>query len=165
MPTLKLITSEEDTNSGFIHLHKEGSFWKAYERSAYLLCTQVRQLKVRQRVVKSLAGRVVVSVGFPVAHQERTLPASLAVVTSSDTLLTVAASAPFDAEGYDAWRRSLSAAASNEAPTPATVIADDAVSRSEAFVVDALRHFDLAHSTPLDTMDFVNRLQQLLLPR
>lgn len=165
MPTLKLITSEEDTNSGFIHLHKEGSFWKAYERSAYLLCTQVRQLKVSQRVVKSLAGRVVVSVGFPVAHQERTLPASLAVVTSSDTLLTVAASAPFDAEGYDAWRRSLSAVGSEDASASGTAIAEEAIRSSEAFVVDALRHFDLAHSTPLDTMDFVNRLQQLLLPR
>ena len=35
----------EAENTDRIILYKEGLFWKAYERSAYILCTQVRPFK------------------------------------------------------------------------------------------------------------------------
>ena len=34
MPSIKEIIQEEATNAHTIHLHSEGVFWKAYQRSA-----------------------------------------------------------------------------------------------------------------------------------
>lgn len=163
MPTIQSITLKEEDNFSFIHLYKEGIFWKAYDHSAYLLCTQVRKLKVSRRVVKSCGGRVVSSVGFPIVHQEQTLPASLAIVSSSDNLLTLAAPEQFDAEAYADW-----CSESNGLPDDAvhSYLCDrkkDINSVKEVLVIDTIRNFDLANSTPLDALKLVNKLQQLLL--
>ena len=55
----------ESTNTDKIYLTPEGAFYKAYERSAYILCTQWRYLKPTVRRIKYLSGEPVVSVGFP----------------------------------------------------------------------------------------------------
>ena len=46
MPTKKAIYEAEQSFSGRILLYPEGIFYKAYERSAYFLCTLLRQMKV-----------------------------------------------------------------------------------------------------------------------
>lgn len=163
MNTLKSITLEEDENTGFIHLYKEGIFWKAYNHSAFLLCTQVRKLKVNQRVTKSCGDNVVFYVGFPVVYQERTLPATLTIITASDTRLTLAAPQKFDAKAYAVWCSEFKVKPSNVDYTNLSDSNQGANSVKEALVIDAINNFDLANSTPLDALNLVNKLQQLLL--
>lgn len=64
MPTIKDILQEERNkeHTGIV-LFLEGKFWKAYERSAYLLA-QTYNFKPTKRFVK-LVGEDVISVGFP----------------------------------------------------------------------------------------------------
>jgi hypothetical protein len=38
------IITIEDRNTGEIHLHKEGIFWKAYQQSTYLFTREVKAL-------------------------------------------------------------------------------------------------------------------------
>lgn len=40
----------EAGNNGSIILYREGLFWKAYEKSAYAICTQSRIVKACDRV-------------------------------------------------------------------------------------------------------------------
>jgi hypothetical protein len=63
MSIQKIITIE-DRNTGEIHLHKEGIFWKAYQQSAYLFTQEVKIFKTSKRIVKSLS-REIISLGFP----------------------------------------------------------------------------------------------------
>lgn len=61
----------EAENTDRIILYKEGLFWKAYERSAYILCMQVRPFKPTKKSLKSLDGGHIVSVGFPWKHEQK----------------------------------------------------------------------------------------------
>ena len=58
--------SAESANTDRIVLYREGLFWKAYERSAFALCSQVRPLKPTRKTLKTLGGGDLISVGFPV---------------------------------------------------------------------------------------------------
>ena len=64
MPTIKEILQEERSReSGRLVLFLEGKFWKAYERSAYIL-TMRYNFKPSKRFIK-LVGEEVISIGFP----------------------------------------------------------------------------------------------------
>ena len=54
----------EDANPGRVYLYPEGAFYKAYQKSAWLLCTRVHPFKVSARELKGLEGPLL-SVGFP----------------------------------------------------------------------------------------------------
>lgn len=60
------IAAKEKWNEGVVNLYAEGSFYKAYEQSAYILCTYVRPLKVSARPLKGWEGPLL-SVGFPIS--------------------------------------------------------------------------------------------------
>ena len=58
------ICAFESANPGRVYLYPEGAFYKAYQHSAWLLCTRVHPFKVSARPLKGLDGPLV-SVGFP----------------------------------------------------------------------------------------------------
>ena len=58
------ICAIEDTNPGQVNLYPEGAFYKAYQQSAWLLCSRVHPFKVSARSLKGL-GVPLLSVGFP----------------------------------------------------------------------------------------------------
>ena len=58
------ICAIEDANPGVVYLCPEGTFYKAYQQSAWLLCTRVHPFKVSVRPLKGLDGPLL-SVGFP----------------------------------------------------------------------------------------------------
>ena len=59
----------EQNNGTSIHLYREGTFWRAYEMSAYLFVKHVKEYTVIRKVVKALGHNVSVAyIGFPDAH-------------------------------------------------------------------------------------------------
>ena len=70
MPTKLEIFAAEQANDGKIILYPEGMFYKAYEKSAFLLCTRVHPFKVSARPLKGLE-EPLVSVGFPFSSLEK----------------------------------------------------------------------------------------------
>jgi len=113
----------EATNTDRIILYREGLFWKAYERSAYALCSQVRPLKPTRKVLKALRGGDLISVGFPSASESATV-GSLAVIERTDDRLVVAAPRPIDVGSFHAWKAAVPAkvltVVSSAAPTGAS---------------------------------------------
>ena len=63
MTKLEICTLEA-SNPGQVYLYPEGAFYKAYQKSAWLLCTRVHPFKVSARGLKGLDGPLL-SVGFP----------------------------------------------------------------------------------------------------
>ena len=57
------ICAIEDANPGLVYLYPEGAFYKAYQKSAWILCTKVHPFKVSSRPLKGLDGPLL-SVGF-----------------------------------------------------------------------------------------------------
>lgn len=105
MTSQDFIRAEAD-NTDRIILYKEGLFWKAYERSAYILCMQVRPFKPTKKSLKSLDGGQIVSVGFPWKHEEKHI-GTLKRLESSDDRLTLAAASPIDPADFEAWKALL----------------------------------------------------------
>lgn len=57
------ICAIEYANPGQVYLYPEGAFYKAYQKSAWILCTKVHPFKVSSRPLKGLDGPLL-SVGF-----------------------------------------------------------------------------------------------------
>ena len=70
--TQKEIIEFEDTNTGVIRLYLEGTFYKAYERSAFAFCTRIKDYRVLRKESKTL-GRDILYVGFPMSALDKTL--------------------------------------------------------------------------------------------
>ena len=64
------ICKVEESNTGKVYLYQEGLFYKAYERSAYILCVLVHPFKVSARELKGFDG-LLLSVGFPQTSLEK----------------------------------------------------------------------------------------------
>lgn len=105
MTSRQFITAEA-SNTDRIILYREGLFWKAYERSAYALCSQIRPLKPTRKVLKNLGGGDLVSVGFPTASEASTI-GSLSVIARSELRLVVAAPRPIDETAFRTWKAAV----------------------------------------------------------
>lgn len=73
MPNIQAILHKESSNTHHIFFYREGVFYKAYERSAYLFVTNYKPFMVKKRFVKA-AGREIVSIGFPTNSINSYLP-------------------------------------------------------------------------------------------
>lgn len=108
MRTYETIAAREDDNLDRIDLYREGLFYRAYERSAYLCVTHVAKFKPSRRRVVYL-GRDVVSIGFPAAALDRYFP-DLSLRQGSGTLsdpLVVGRCETLDTGDFEVWKNSL----------------------------------------------------------
>ena len=121
MTSRDFIRNEAD-NVDRIILYREGLFWKAYERSAYAVCTQIRPFKPTKKRLKSLDGGEIVSIGFPSASEKGVLD-GLERLETEPQRLVVAARRPIDAKEFEAWKSAV--AAFIPKPKAATVKSDD----------------------------------------
>ncbi len=56
-----------------LHLHKEGTFLRAYEWSAWLACRYLHEFKVNKRVFKGIE-QPVAYIGFPETSLQKWIP-------------------------------------------------------------------------------------------
>ena len=103
---LSSILALEASEEVKIYLHREGLFWKAYERSAFLLLRETgKKYQVKCRQQKS-TGDIVRSVGFPDSVLHHLFPA--------DALHEVAQSAEEGEHSQALWVEASHADLSND---------------------------------------------------
>lgn len=173
MTSKDFIRAEAD-NTDRIILYKEGLFWKAYERSAYILCMQVRPFKPTKKSLKSLDGGEIVSVGFPWKHEEKYIGA-LECLESGDERLTLAAASAIDPADFEKWKVELPLLAppsksktetaegrEQGAPANAEVPAGHTSPTAALAAAERIKAFNLAESTPLECMLLISELKKTL---
>jgi hypothetical protein len=79
MAQLKDIVEIEHNRKGnasisTIYLFPEGTFYRAYEWSAWLCCRYINEFKPTKRELKSEVGETIVYVGFPITSLSRYVP-------------------------------------------------------------------------------------------
>jgi len=74
------ICAKEDANPGQVYLYPEGAFFKAYQKSAWLLCTRVFPFKVSARPLKGLEDPLL-SVGFPQSSLDKSINSFLGITS------------------------------------------------------------------------------------
>lgn len=175
----------EAENTDRIVLYREGLFWKAYERSAFAVCTQIRPFKPTKRSLKTLGGGELVSIGFPTRTEDRVL-AGLERLSAGPERLEVRTASPIDIAQFEAWKASVPLAPSYPvraaacAPSPAyagtparqecnpVTTGVSAAGRADfpsevaCRVAESIMGFDLASKTPVECMLFISGLKELL---
>ena len=106
--TIQPMTSQdfirtEAANTDRIILYREGLFWKAYERSAFAVCSQVRAFKTTKKALKTLGGGHLVSIGFPAAS-ENAVCGALECISRGQDRVVFAAPRAVDAAEFEAWK-------------------------------------------------------------
>lgn len=150
--TTKDIFSYEDSNPGTIRLHREGMFAKAYERSAFLL-SRLKSLKPSVKFIKA-EGREIISVGMPM----ETAFELLKELPHEDNGMTVVykAASPVDETEYLQWRETAPKASASRK----TVKKEDIPARDS--LREEIRDFNLSGKTPIECMNFVAHLKEII---
>lgn len=177
----KLIVEQESQNTSEIRLYREGLFWKAYERSAYAFYTRVKPFKLTKRYVKLLSDELV-SLGFPASQLTVLFPADrISLQTDEQVCIRTE---PIDVDAFPAWKAGIALmpagngkkteqAAKQDMPPACRIQAAPPVCAVTPFLPDVdetaakqvvlkLMDYNLADSTPMETMQFVSELKMLL---
>ena len=185
MPAISEKLKLETAYSQTVRLWPEGTFYKVYERSAYLFVTRLRPYKVKRRYVDKVGGDVV-STAFP-----RTVLGGLGVdyQKNDDETVTIRLDCCIDEQQFLQWRNALPLTAQPqpakrqeaarplvaspmpeaqpmEAESPAVPDPAETLERPvsvERMVADRIRTFGLASATPIDCMLLLSELQRILL--
>ena len=139
------ICEREDANSGQVYLYPEGTFYKAYQKSAWLLCTKVHPFKVSARSLKGLDGPLL-SVGFPMTSLDK-FSAGLEV---ADNLMGIGCKSLIfreliDFSDYKEWRSGFTA--------------NSSLSRKEA-PFNSLPVYGLAYRLTIEITEMTSRLER-----
>ena len=116
-------TEQERTNDSrnLIHLYQEGSFYRAYNWSAWLCHRFINQFKVTHKSLKGIEGSVLF-IGFPVTSIDRFFPGYQIndVGDKAKDILLPSETVPDDMDldmmqtDYVTWRDSIPLSVSNE---------------------------------------------------
>ena len=150
-----------------MHLVKEGTFYRAYEWSAWLMVHYYTELKVTHRVLKS--GEDFAFVGFPISSLDRYTPVDSVVRETEvgvDILLPESAYAPEASpeslrEVFENWKRSqpLTEASKKRAEEEKRATERNAHPRLTDIMLRILAYSVEQHS-PMECMAFLSETKQ-----
>ena len=151
----EILASEAKTNHS-VRLFREGSlFFRAYERSAYLFVHHVRMYEIHHKYFK-VCNNDVVWLGFP----QKSLPSlGCQYVENADGTVSIPVEVEIDEQQFQQWK---SEQISHQKLPVMDVPFTTKTAKDEAEVLQRLRTFNLAGSTPMETMLFVSELQRML---
>lgn len=139
-------------------LHKEGIFYKLYNRHAMLFVENIKELKIKVKFIKTV-NQFVYSAGFPASIVEPVraqLVALGGVPEESGDLLTVAGICWPKESDYRQW------AAHQEKEAVATEQKHCEQGAGPATLAQRIAGFQVMNKTPMEAMNFIIELQGML---
>ena len=153
----KEVLALEKGNCSEIRLYHEGMFWRAYERSAFILCSQVKPLKVTSRRAKSIGGEAICMVGFPEGSFE-SICGGVEALERTESAMVLRSPSAIGEEEFAHWKEEVSKEGGAVAPPSGNQVganANDEVARM-------IKSFTVAEHTPMECMAFIVKLQGLI---
>lgn len=159
-----------DTESRQIHLFQEGTFYRAYERSAWLVITYVSPLKPTRRNVKGQEESIVFC-GFPVTSLSKYTLEGCAVTTQEDksvvfslpeTLYPRIVSAETEQERFNNWKQSVPLSESKKDAHKESIIDAARAPMRLTEIMQQILAFPIEQKTPVETMLFLSEIKQNL---
>ena len=160
MSNLQEILKTESENTDKIHFYREGVFYKAYERSAYIFVTRIKPFMVKRLFVKCV-NREVVSIGFPTNSLRSYFAADK--ITEKDNEAEVILDTAIVPTDFEKWREGIAMTPAKETivKNKDTHITSEAVGGDE-LIVTKIKTFPIEVKTPLECMIFLSELKKTL---
>lgn len=155
----KEIFDLEDNNRDRINLLKEGMFWKAYERSAWLFSKEVKTFQVNKKPSKQYGD--LISLGFPASVVENMMKGHR-LLTDGEAFRSYAALTTVDETDFSRWRSGIPLKEHRTDAAPAHPPAAIPLPSAESLVISALRKFNVMNKTPMECITFITELQEML---
>lgn len=146
MSILEILQLEKENTS--IILHKEGVFWKAYERSAYLFVHHIKAYSVQRKYYKNV-GQDIVYIGFPQDYFfnfKTVFVEKKLTVTESEKEINISGFDDFSQAVFEQWKESLQQNISTH-----TML--------DASIKDKIRGFPVINKSPLECQQFLIEIQ------
>jgi len=162
METKKIIELEQ-SNTGAIHLLKEGMFYRAYNRSAMRLC-MLQPFKVNAKYIKKVK-QVIYYCGFPVSSLEKIKGKAIENVYSIDEIADkqLVISGLTDDMDYEIWKAKYKPVEKNNIIAAEQKVSYNTTTPMQAeTILKKISEFPLENSTPMQTMLFVQELKQMV---
>ena len=146
-----------------IHLFADGSFYRAYEWSAWLCCRYINQFRTTKRYNKSVSADMVF-VGFPKTSLQKFTPENVEVREMSEGHWvfflpeTMMPEGEDYNKGFEDWKTTIPLAQAKQKPLPA--LADRPVSLTG--VMKKVLEYNVLEHSPMDCMQFVSDIQRQL---
>lgn len=160
MSNLQEILETESENTDKIHFYREGVFYKAYERSAYVFVTRIKPFMVKRLFVKCV-NQEVVSIGFPTNSLHSYFAANK--VQEKDNEAEVILDAAIVPADFEKWREGIDMTPAKETivKNKDTHITSEVV-EGEKLIVTKIKTFPIEVKTPLECMIFLSELKKTL---
>ena len=187
-----ILTIERDRHEpekwGVIHLFKTGSFYTAYEWSAWLTAVisyndEVRKhsktrmpLAVTRNAIASSEGETFCKVGFPLKSVEKFIPqrTNFEAIDDNHLIITISLPQPTDgseityerlAEAVEKWKEAQPVKVTKEKkPTDDTAgmveTAAEPLPTGKAGIIAQILSYPLSERTPLENIQFISSLKQ-----
>ncbi len=147
----------EAENGKNIFCYKQGAFWVCYEQSAYMVC-QTRAYQPTKKYVKACNCEVV-SIGFPdEALKQWQKDTNLTPITATQLFCVLEWNKEWNQSEYVNWKNGLPLKEQSVNPNTPKM-------ESKKTLEQRIMEFPLAHSTPVDTYLFIQKLQQEMLQK
>ena len=151
-----------------IHLFQEGSFYRAYEWSAWLMCRFLHEFKVTHRRMKGIEQSVTL-IGFPVTSLSKWVTDDIDRHDVSDKhiILTLPEEAFTDmgdeektAEAFVEWKSNQPSV--EKAPKQAASTAQQPPVMSLSMIAQRIMSFPIEARSPLECYQFLSEIKQQL---
>lgn len=153
MSTIKERIEKERSNTDKIYLYKEGIFYRAYERSAYLWINHICNYEIKCRNIKAV-GKVIVYLGFPMSVLENKVKDYNYKFESDYVEIDLGNAEVFDDDIYDEWHKQIEF--KNEKITNCIEVKEF---KAET-IIDEIIKYPIETSSPLDCMMFLSQLKK-----
>jgi hypothetical protein len=154
------IKALEDANvSGELSLYKEGLFWRAYNRSAYLFVHHLQEVKVLKKYYKVIDDSILV-LGIPQKSCQQLLQAlpKGILIEKQEEKMIVLSGFTWDEEAYQAYYKQLPL---HQPQSKAQTNENNQVEKYQE-IIDKLKDYPLSHRTPMEAQQFLGELQKEL---
>ena len=145
----KEILAQESANRGRIVLIKEGIFWRAYQRSAYLFWHNIRELKVTHKYIKAVKSDIF-HVGFPAKILEQVLDKVKGKdwkIEREEQKIQIITGQEVTEKQFEEWARPFAAPIAPMEP-------EEVKASGQAQIIEQIRCFPIMEKTPLETQQF-----------
>lgn len=153
-----------------VHLFQEGTFYRAYERSAWLVITCISPLKPTRRNVKGQEDSIVFC-GFPVTSLPKYTPDGCAAVVQEDksvllplpeTLYPQIMSVEQEQERFTNWKNSVPLSETKKDAHKESIIDAARAPMRLTEIMQQILAFPIEQKTPMEAMLFLSEIKQNL---
>lgn len=156
----EILCNEEQKAWNEMLFYKEGVFYVAYEKSAWLFCRKIHSFRATRKFIKSV-GQDVVSIGCPEKSLLR-LTETTCLRNDKDGIVsfTVIMDEPLDESDFEEWKSATLYIHESE-KKPVSRGGDSCI--GEQWLRECILNYPIENKTPIDCMLFMAELKKELM--